>query len=248
MKRTRLAFLVSCLAALTGQAPAPTGPAPTSGECPPLTGRYAQPAPLPDWAASLGAGGKVDVLGIGSLAMIGPSGQPGSGFTARAVRVLNGANAGASVTLVTRNARGALASDMLGVLKAELATHRYPLVLWQAGTIEATHQVPLDQFRATLAEGARIAAEAHASLILMDMQYSRLLQAHADPAPYAAVMAALADKPGVALLRRYDLTREWVTSGQIDLERAAPTERQVVADHLNDCLAQALAKLADARR
>ena len=180
--------------------------------------------------------------------MLGPRGTPEDAFTYRAVQYLSAAYPDAHVTLVVRTARAALASDMLATLKAALAAERYPLVFWQAGTVEAVHNVPVEVLASTLREGGKLVAAAHGSLILIDPQFSRLLQSKADVAPYETAMREVAGAPEVALFHRYDLTREWATSGRIDLEHAAVGERQVVADHLNDCLARALAGLAREER
>lgn len=196
-------------------------------------------------SAALASDRDVDVLAIGSAAMLGPAGLPDAAFTHRAIRLIAVAHPGIKVTLVARNARGALASEMLAVLRSELAAHRYSLVLWQAGSVEALRSVPVAAFRQTLIEGARLVAEAQGSLVLIDSQFSHLSRSMVDVGPYGSVIREIGALPGVAVFPRYDLTRAWVTSGQLDLEHAVQGDRQKAADHLNRCLGGALASLLD---
>ncbi len=173
--------------------------------------------------------------------MLGPVGLPRDAFTYRAIDFLAATHPGTTITLVPKTARGALATDMLATLHTELATRQYPLVFWQAGAVEALRAVPVDEFRHTLSEGIKLVNQAHGSLILIDTQFSRLMQSKVDVTPYESVMREVATGPGVTLFPRYDLTREWVNSGLIDLEHAVQGERQKTADHMNECLGKALA-------
>ncbi len=241
-----LALLLPMLAVMA------LAPAPDSVNPGPAMARLAQDCPLPAELAAHGSGlGQVaaaladqrdlEVLAIGSTSMLGPAGVARDGFTYRAIDTLAASRPGAKVAMTARNARGALAADMLAKLRTELGTHQYPLVLWQAGSVDALHAVPVPEFRQTLAEGAKLVAEARGSLILIDTQFSRLMQSKVDVAPYEDVMREVASNTGVALFPRYDLTREWVMSGLIDLEHTTQTDRQKTADRLNECLGQALA-------
>ena len=247
MKLTRPLALVLPMLALVGLAPAPDGANPgpavtrVAQECPVIAKTVPHGSGFSQVAAALAAQQDFAVLAIGSTSMLGPAGVPRDAFTYRAIDALTASRSAARITMTARNARGALAADMLATLRTELAAHQYRLVLWQAGAVDALHAVPVPEFRQTLAEGAKLVAGAHGLLILIDTQFSRLMQSKVDVAPYEGVMREVASGAGVALFPRYDLTREWVTSGLIDLERTTPNDRQKAADRLNECLGQALA-------
>lgn len=213
--------------------------------CPPSVSPGTPTIALDQLRAILSSHRDIDVLAIGSAAMLGPVGLPASMFTHRAIDGLAAARPKTKFTLVARTARGALASEMLEVLRSELAAHRYDLVLWQAGSVEAMRSVPVAAFRETLAEGARLVAEAHGSLVLIDSQFSYLTQSKVDVALYAGVVREIAALPGAVLFRRYDMTRDWVMSGHLDIEHVAQSDRQKAADHLNECLSSALVSLLD---
>ena len=249
MKWLKVLAAALCVSASMGAAAAP-GDAPSAAPipawmaaCPPGVPLGAPTIALDQVRAALASHRDIDVLAIGSAAMLGPIGLPATMFTHRAIDGLAAARPETKFTLVARNARGALASDMLTVLRSELSAHHYDLVLWQAGSVEAMWSVPVAEFRQTLAEGARVVAEAHGSLVLIDSQFSYLTQSKVDVALYAGVMREIAALPGAVLFRRYDMTRDWVMSGQLDIEHVAQHDRQKAADHWNECLGSALVNL-----
>jgi hypothetical protein len=56
------------------------------------------------------------------------------------------------------------------------------------------------------------------------------------------VLRQMTDTAGVTLFPRFDLTQQWVNSGQVDLERVKKDQRDKTIALLNDCLGQALAR------
>ena len=153
-------------------------------------------------------------------------------------------------SLAVRGGRGMTADDMLPILRKELAAHHYDLVLWQTGTVEAVHGVRPDMLSDALQVGAETAQQAHADLVLIDPQFSRFLRANADLSPYETVLEQTSRTQPATLFHRFDLTQEWVNSGEVDLERVNRDQRDQTIALLNNCLGQALARylLAGARQ
>ena len=133
------------------------------------------------------------------------------------------------------------ATAMLAALRRDLAGGAYRLVLWQTGTAEAVRKVPPEEFAHTLDAGAEAVRAAGADLLLVDPQYSRMLQTHADLPPYQRAMQEAAARHRAVLFHRFDLGRQWAESGAFDLETAAVPDRPQMAAELNACLGQALA-------
>lgn len=254
--RCKPAFLVPAFLAwallifLTGSAAATPDP------CAASDAAAADAADLPNVSARLAPGRTLDILSIGSGAAPGgggadrpgvPAGKPRStseqSFPARMSQALQDAVPGMEVRLTTRGGKGLTAAEMLDVLRAEFVSRRYQLVIWQTGTVEAVRNLPPGDFAATLSEGAAMAQEAQADLVLVDPQFSRFLQTNANLDPYAQAFQQVAAIPGVALFRRYDLMRAWVNEGQIDLERAPRGDRQRTVEALHRCLGLHLARL-----
>ncbi len=149
---------------------------------------------------------------------------------------------GAEVKVTVRGGRGLLAVDMLDILKTEVATHAYNLVLWQTGTVEAVRNLPPGEFSQTLLDGAEAVRDGGADLVLIDPQFSRFLQTNANLEPYSQALVQAAAMPGVALFHRFDLMRNWVNEGQLDLERTPRADRKKSIEFLHACLGRYLGK------
>lgn len=227
--------------------------------------------PMPKVAAVLKSGAALNVLAVGSATMFGPEASlaPGTltsqalgdssksalqpkiftgaasehAFPLQMAKALQGLVPGLEVKIIVRGGRNLLATDMLEVMRTELATHHYDLVVWQTGTVEAVRNVSPGEFGQTLSDGAEAVMAAGANLVLVDPQYSRFLQTSSNLEPYEQDLQQAAAMPGVALFRRYDLMRAWANEGQIDLERTPRSNRQSVVEALHACLGKQLARL-----
>ena len=224
-------------------------------------------APLPHVAASLKAGGSLNVLTVGSATVFSPSEslQPGTvtgqalglgtgsregtlppaadtAFPLQMGHALEAAVPGLSVKVTVRGGRGMAATEMLDIIRGELASTHYDLVIWQTGTVEAVRNVPAGAFSQTLADGSAAVEAAGADLVLVDPQFSRFLHANADVDSYAQALQQASAQPGVVLFHRFDLMHHWSSTGQIDLERTPRAQRLATVEQLHACLGQALAR------
>lgn len=228
-------------------------------------------AAIPKVASVLHSGAVLDILAVGSATMFGPEASlsPGTitsqvfgdggklpvqpklftgpaserAFPLQMAKELRGLIPGLDVKMTVRGGRNLLATDMLNLLRSELATHHYDLVLWQTGTVEAVRNVPPGEFGQTLSDGAEAVTAAGANLALVDPQFSRFLQTSSNVEPYEQALQQVAAVPGIVLFRRYDLMHAWVNEGQIDLERTPRSDRQRVIETLHACLGKHLARL-----
>ena len=269
---TRLVFVVATFWAGVGFAAG----APDTCNAPQETAGV--PAPLPRVAASLAAGHTLNVLAVGSATLFGPDASLGNGtvtsqalangsatlptapvvFTQEASeksfpkqmgKLLRAAVPGMEVRIVVRGGRGLLASDMLTILRNELKSNTYQLVIWQTGTVEAVRNLPPGEFGQVLSDGADEVHAAQADLVLVDPQFSRFLQTNANLDPYGQALLQVAAMPGVALFHRFDLMRSWANDGQLDLERTNKADRKRVVETLHACLGRYLANyILDAAR
>ncbi len=227
--------------------------------------------PIPKVAAALHPGAVLDILAVGSATMFGPEASlaPGTitsqsmgesgklpfqskmfagpaserAFPLQMAKELRSAVPGLDVRIAVRGGRNLLATDMLDLLRAELAAHHYDLVLWQTGTVEAVRNIPPGEFGQTLSDGAEAVTAAGADLVLVDPQFSRFLQTSSNVEPYEQALQQVAAMPGVVLFRRYDLMHAWANDGQIDLERTPRSDRQKAIETLHTCIGKHLARL-----
>jgi acyl-CoA thioesterase I len=206
-------------------------------------------APLTQVATGLANRGGLSILALGSGSTVGTSVAGGAvlqprehSFPYRMVDALRSMRPGVRFDLTVEGGRHLTADAMLPILQRELTSHHYDLVFWQTGTVEAVQGLRPDVLHNVLQDGADAVEEAHADLVLIDPQFSRFLRANADLTPYETVLEQMTDTQGVTLFHRYDLTRGWVHSGEVDLERASPDQRDKAIATLNECLGQALAR------
>jgi len=247
MQRVLIVSLLLILAVVTS-AWSQAGSAPVCDMPPDLT---TPTAPLKRVASALSKGG-LDILALGSGSTVGESGGQSNAslayqaheqsFPHRMADALQEMKPGLRVTLTVEGGRNMTADSMLPMLRNALAGRHYDLVLWQTGTVEAVEGLRPDVLHGVLQDGADAVEEAHADLVLIDPQFSRFLRANADLSPYETVLVQMTSTSPVTLFRRHDLTQDWVTSGQIDLERVSRDQRDETVALLNDCLGQALAR------
>ena len=236
--------------ALTAQAPARADV--VSDECEMPADLVTPSAPLTHVADALAGSGKVEILAIGSGSTVGETGgstgpaytyrTPEASFPFRMLDALRQMRPSAQFNLTVKGGRNMTADAMYSTLVQELAGHHYDLLLWQTGTVEAVRGARPQTLREVLEQGVDAAAKADADVVLIDPQFSRFLRANADLDPYEAVLQQSATMPGVVLFRRYDLMQQWVTDGEIDLERARKPDRERTMALLNTCLGEALAR------
>jgi len=214
-----------------------------TGPCPIPAATLEDVPPLPALSALIHAGGKVTILAVGTASTNAatPS-YPNAMLDALRARFAN-----TSFDLVIKGARGMTSADLVPLIKEGIAAHHPALIIWQTGTVDAVRAVHPADMREAVDEGAALADDAHADLILVDPQYSRFLIDNTDLRPYEDILQAAAlSLPGVALFPRFALMQDWAETGALDLEAASPAQRPQVAAQLHTCVGQALARFIEA--
>ncbi len=237
--------LLAGLLAMTGTAFA------AARRCGELHGTGGLVVPLPEMHAQLRPGASLQVLAVGSARVfesepVGDAAATSAGiyaFPRQMARALEAAIPGLTVTVTLRGRRGMAASDMVPLIRAEMAAHRYGLVLWQTGTVEAVQNISPDDFAATLLDGVDAVRGVGADIVLIDPAFSRFLEVNTDLGRYEEALQQAAFTPGVALFHRFDLMRGWASDGQIDLERMGGSERTQAIERIQVCIGERLARL-----
>jgi hypothetical protein len=225
---------------------------PAPAACPAADEPELSSGELPHLAAALKPAGELDVLAVGAGPARDPAAMPApahpNGFLSQFGHALEAGLHGLHVNITLQGGGGLEASQQLVIIRDAVKRHRYQLVLWQTGTVEAVNDDPADDFYQALTDGADAVSAAGADLVLIEPQYSRFLEGNANMAPYLSVMQSVSTLPGILLFHRYELMRGWVEGGLIDLESAAAADRPAVAARLRACLGAELARtlLADA--
>lgn len=111
---------------------------------------------------------------------------------------------GVDVKIINRGVSGELARDAAERIRTEVALTRPDLVLWQLGTHDALMHVPVDEFRATVADAVDWLRAHDVDVVLVGLHYLRNLVR--DP-HYQAVRTALratAEQKKVLWIGRYE--------------------------------------------
>ena len=95
--------------------------------------------PLDQVAATIAAGGPVNILAVGTASTVNPLPRDGrvGAFPYRMVAALQAARPHVIFNLTVRGGRGITAEAMLPMIADALAAKHYQLVIWQTGTVEA---------------------------------------------------------------------------------------------------------------
>jgi hypothetical protein len=250
--RVRLALLgavfAGTMAAGAAMYAAATEPVGVPARCPASDDLLGASETSPAVAQALRPGATLDVLVVGSAPLFGRTppvpNTPGLvAFPWRMAEALETAVPGLKVAITVRGGHGATAGEMAGLIRDELAARSYQLVLWQTGSVEAVKNLPPGDFTQALEDGVDAATGHGVEVVLVDPQYSRFLQAHADVEPYERAFEQVAAIPGVELFPRFALMRRWAEDGGIDLERTAEADRKPALDLLHTCLGDYLARM-----
>jgi acyl-CoA thioesterase I len=231
----RLAALLLALLIAFGGWPAALARAPEL--CPLPEGFRERPPVLGSFANAVRKGGPVPVLAVGSAS----TNAAGASFPRMMQEALQIALPHAEIHLSIRGRRGLTAAEMVPLIAEGLAATHAKLVLWQTGTVDAVQGVRPEELTDALEQGAELAHQAGADLILIDPQFSRFLHANTDLGPYEQALQDAATQPGVTLFPRFDLMRDWAEQGTLDIENTPQDQRPRAAGLMHACVGHALA-------
>lgn len=196
---------------------------------------------LPAVHAAIAAHRPLTILTIGGASTAGLAAQ-GQAYTypSRLEMLLRARLPGAVITVVNRGMPGNSTRARVDALGAELAEIKPTAVIWAPGSSEAGQSEDLGPFVDTLNEGVGLIRQAHADLILIDLQYAPSIARIIDLGRYNSAIAGVAEAEQIPLLRRSELMRHWNDTGEIDLEMTGRKAWTATIRHLFDCLATAL--------
>lgn len=116
------------------------------------------------------------------------------------------------ITVLNRGVGGEDAEDMARRLPSVIA-ERPDLIIWQTGSNDPLHGVPLDRFVQDTREGIESIRAAHIDLMLMEPQLCRELSSKPVSLEYRDALRAIGEEMDVTVIRRYDLMRRWLATG-----------------------------------
>lgn len=229
------ALLLVCVSLVHAQGPV-VAPLPKQCEAPGTA--VITDSPLPNVAAALKERKKITILAIGSTSA-SLRGPVSGGHYAVVKSFLEATFKGLEVEIVHRGVSGELARDAAERIKTEVALTEATLVLWQLGTADALAQVPVDEFRTTVADAIQWLKEHKIDVILVGLRYTRNM---AKDEHYQAIRTALhqvAKEQKVLRIGRYE-SEEMME--RIRREQDKPESEVETSEAGYACLAEYLAR------
>ena len=197
---------------------------------------------LPETARALAENKPVRIVAFGSSSTLGrAAGDPSLTYPGRLQARLSALLPKAMIEVINAGASREDSGQMLQRLDQAVLARRPSLVIWEAGTNDATRGRETDTFATNIMDGITRLRAAHIDVILMDMQYAPGTAALIDFEPYVDVLHQVADISDVGLLRRYEIMRDWNDQQVFDYDADTPQEQTKTARMVYDCLAAELA-------
>ncbi len=158
----------------------------------------------------IAGGGEATILAIGSSSTEGVGAtDPDHTYPARLAAHLASRVPGAAVRVVNRGIGGEVVATTAARLRTEVAAVRPDLVIWQVGTNDAVRGVGLDAMAALVEDGLVWLDAQGIDAVLMDPQFYPRIADNAGYRQAVTVIADLAARHGVPLVRRYEAMRYW---------------------------------------
>lgn len=160
--------------------------------------------------ARIAGGGTATILAIGSSSTEGVGATDADHtYPARLAVHLASRVPGAAVRVVNRGIGGEVVATTAARLRTEVAAVRPDLVIWQVGTNDAVRGVGLDVMAAIVEDGLVWLEGQGVDAVLMDPQFYPRIADNAGYWQAVTVIADLAARHGVPLVRRFDAMRYW---------------------------------------
>jgi acyl-CoA thioesterase I len=225
------------------QAPFAASPSDMPAQCQVPRAIYVDDSALPKAAKKLASGSlRIAALGSSTTLGVGSSGTEAA-WPARLEAELRRRLPTAQITVLNRGKLRDPASAMIKRMAIEALAEKPDILIWETGTAEAVRNMSLEQFVASLDEGAERAALAGVELVLMTPQYSRETSRLIGYQPYIEAMTNLAQRTDALIFPRFDVMRHLVESGQLQLEGLLPAQAAQTADRVYDCIARQVARV-----
>jgi len=204
----------------------------------------APPPALPHVAARIAAQGTLRITAFGS------SSTEGVGATSKdhcyPVRLQAALTAtlpkGVSVAVLNRGIGGEDVDDMMARLPAIIA-EKPDLVIWQTGSNDSLRSVKLDHFIAATRDGIARMQDAGIDVMLMEPQLSQRLAHTEGSDAFLTAVRMIAEQMNVLDIRRYDLMKQWLSSGTLTYSQLMSNDFLHMTDGGYELLAQSVAAM-----
>jgi len=171
---------------------------------------------LPHVAKKLHRGEPIKVVAFGSssTAGIGASSAKAN-YPNRFRAELQRLFPASKITIVNKGVSGEDVRQMMGRFQRDVLDEHPDLLIWQTGTNSALHRNNVSSFSGKLAQGIDVAQAAGIDVLLMSPQYSPKFEAVPNHQEYLDHITTVGSLRHVPVLRRYQMMKYWVDSGEM---------------------------------
>lgn len=215
--RSRRILAAAIFALVAGAAVGPArADSPWKGSCAAPRNLLVSTAPLPHLARKLALGGSVKIVAFGSSSTAGTGASTvAATYPSRFAAELQRLFPQTRVSILNKGVPGEDVRDEMLRFERDVLEQHPDLLIWQTGTNSALHQDPFHTYVGKLTRGIDEARAAGIDVLLMSPQFSPRFEAVANHKDYLEHLETVAALRGVPLLRRYEIMKFWVGSGEM---------------------------------
>ena len=199
--------------------------------------------PLPHLAARLKTKQPVTIVAIGGASTAGAAaGSPDFAYPARLRDALVALFPRAEIRVVNKGVPRQSAQQMFERFPSDVIAEDPVLVIWETGTVDAVHNIQIDDFASALQHGIDELKNRAIDIILVDMQFSHSTAAMIDFQRYLATLHRAGELNGIYVFPRFAMMKYWSEQNVFNFDGVAAGERAKLAARVYDCIGRRLAR------
>jgi lysophospholipase L1-like esterase len=163
-------------------------------------------------ALKFDATGKLVIIAFGSSSTQGTgASSPDRSYPAVLQKSLNSAlGPDREIRVINRGIGGEDVDTMMERLERDVLREKPDIVIWQTGSNDLMHDIPLARFMGKTRDGIRQMQDAGIAVLLMELQYSEATAGKTDCLAYRDAVRAIGEEMGVPVIKRYDMIQRWL--------------------------------------
>lgn len=207
---------------------------------------------LPHVAAKLKLGEPIKIVALGSSSTEGVGASSAkTTYPAQFQAELQRMWPKIAITVLNKGVSGEQAHQMIGRFERDVVAEKPDLLIWQTGTNSAINHEDVTRFVADVDWGLDRAREVGIDVLLMTPQFSPRFEKVQNKTTYLHNIATIGAVNGTPVLRRYEMMKFWLESGQMTAQGMINPDGLHLTDHSYHCLglvtARMVANLATSR-
>ena len=197
---------------------------------------------LPHLATRLHDKDPVTIVAIGGASTAGAAaGSPDLSYPARLREALAADFPKSTIRVVNKGVPRQSAQQQLERFPSDVIAEDPVLVIWETGTVDAVHDIQIDDFAGALQHGIDQLKNRAIDIILVDMQFSHSTAAMIDFQRYLSTLHRVGELDDIYVFPRFAMMRYWSEQNMFNFDGVVAEERAKLAARVYDCLGRRLA-------